>query len=307
MNRQAVIEKSRAQPKRGKTQCALLLSLLLCWAAPAAFAIELTVRGQKSSSDASHDYYRQLLHLVLSKQTLIKNWQLKEYQPYLSQERALHLVKINQLLDIDWAGTSIIREDTLQAIRIPLTKGLLGFRVSLVHSDNLAQLNRVENLTQLKTLIACQGAQWPDTDILQHAGLSLITNARYDGLFKQLIAKRCQLFPRGVAEASAEFNASRETYPELRLYQDLIIHYPFAMYFFVSQTRPLLALALTQGLEAAIDDGSFDDHMKSHAATRHLFPLKRWLNARYIKLENPLLPEDTNSLNPRYWIQPPRQ
>ncbi len=93
--------------------------------------------------------------------------------------------------------------------------------------------------------------------------------------------------------------------PELILYQDTILYYPFSMYFFTALKNTRLTQILTTGLEAAIDDGSFDQYIQSHPATKHLFPLKSWKNVNYIKLSNPFLPLGTDVYNERYWLSPP--
>jgi len=271
-----------------------------------ATAVAVRVKEKQSQYDASHNYFTGLLELALSKQELIHNWQVHIQQGLMTQERALHQLKLNQSYDVYWAGTTRERERHLRAIRIPLTKGLLGFRASLVHRDNIDRIDAITNRQQLLDLLPCQAAHWPDTEILLNAGFSVVSSPVYEGLFKQLRTKRCHFFPRGVAEATPEYLARREAYPEIQLYQNTIIHYPFPMYFFVSRNRQLLALAIEQGLEAAIDDGSFEKYLANHETTRHLFPLDTWLHARYFMLENPTLPDDTITTDTRYWIQPPR-
>ena len=267
--------------------------------------LQIQVRAKQSEFDSSHDYFIGLLKLALNKQTLLSGWTLSVQTDPMTQERALHQLKLNPSYAVYWAGTSRQREKNLQAIRIPLTKGLLGFRVSLAHKDNVEKLNLALSKEQFLKLVPCQAAQWPDTDILLKAGFNVVSSPVYEGLFKQLNTQRCDFFPRGVAEAESEYLARKESYPRVRLYKDTIIHYPFPMYFFVSQDKKRLAEALEQGLEKAIDDGSFDQFMRQHETTRHLFPLNNWLNARYLMLDNPTLPDDTVTTDERYWIQPP--
>lgn len=263
---------------------------------------EVKVTGIRSPEiNASFSYYIQLLELVLNK-TAPKGIQRRA----VSQDPMVPSREVKQLelgkLDVVWGGTSIERENKLQAIRIPLLRGLLGYRVSLIHKDSLAQFDKITQLEELLKFHPCQAADWPDTKILKHAGFDVIENTGYIGLFKQLNAKRCDLFPRAIYEADSEFELVKKQMPDLRLYQKLIIQYPFPMYFFVQKGNDKLEKILTDGLEKAIDDGSFDHLLKTHEVTAHLFPLEKWKDARYIKLDNPVLPKGTDTRNPRYWM-----
>lgn len=261
------------------------------------------VRGTQSQYDASHDYYLGLLKLAITKSgrddiTFSK-------APYMVQHRALMELKAGRLVDIYWAGTNAEREDILRPIRIPLIKGLLGYRVMLTHKDNIPNLKKLRTKEQLQQYNICQGAHWPDTDIMLAAGLYVQPNPIYENMFRQTVAKRCDVFPRGINEAQAEYQVRRKVYPSLRLFSDTILYYPFPMYFFVNKNHETLAQTIEQGLEKAIDDGSFDQYLQSHPTTQHLFPLENWMSVHYIALDNPFLSHQTPTDNPRYWIQPP--
>lgn len=219
------------------------------------------------------------------------------------QGRALKELQSGRLLDVDWAGTDEDRSSQLSVVDVPLIKGLLGFRVFLTHKDNIDKLVRITTLDDLKKIILCNGRHWPDTKIMQAAGLNLTLNPVYESMFLQTISKRCDAFSRGINEALAEFEIRQDSMPNLVLYNDLILYYPFPMYFFTSSKNTELSTMLKIGLEAAIDDGSFDHYIENHPTTKHLFPLKNWSNVRYIKLNNPFL-LNIDTTNTRYWLTP---
>lgn len=258
----------------------------------------------QSEFDVSHDYFIDLLKLALEKTT--DEYGLAEvvFSLPMQQGRALHETKIGRLIDVYWAGTSIDREKELIAIRIPLVKGLLGFRMGIIRRDTQELFAHIQSLDDLKHYTACQGMHWPDSDILEAAGIEVIRNPVYEYMFKQVNGKRCHYFPRGVHEGVVEMEARAEAYPDLMLYRKLIIYYPFPMYFFVTPQRGELAARIEQGLQQAISDGSFERYMREHPTTSHLFPLKRWMNTTTILLENPQLPKDTPVDDERYWIRP---
>jgi hypothetical protein len=91
-------------------------------------------------------------------------------------------------------------EAALLPIRIPIDKGLLGWRIFLVNRAKADQFAAVKTLDGLRPYQAGQGHDWPDTDILRANGLKVQGSANYDGLFKTLQAGRIDYFPRSVVE-----------------------------------------------------------------------------------------------------------
>jgi len=259
----------------------------------------IRTRGPQSEFDASHSYFIGLIKLAYQKNNKDVNI---VFSPYMPQKRALSELQAGRLVDIYWAGMDATRASQLSVVNIPLVKGLLGFRVFITHQDNVRKLEQVSTLSDLKKISLCQGSHWPDTDIMLAAGLKVLPNPIYENMFGQTYIKRCDAFPRGINEAMSEYQARKILMPELALYQELILYYPFPMYFFTSTKNSKLAGFLKTGLEKAIDDGSFEEYIKSHPTTEHLFPLDKWINARFLKLDNPFLPKDFDTNSPRYWI-----
>lgn len=253
--------------------------------------------------DASYGYALGLLKISIQKASLPNQAPSIVHGPSMTQARTLRQIELNKLIDVFWAGTSIQREKKLKAIRIPLLKGLLGYRVSLMHKDIEKEFDSINSKQDITRFSACQGADWPDTDILAAGGFNVVRNTDYKMMFKQANIKRCHFLPLGVYEADAEYLVNKALYPSLRLNKKIIIRYPFPMYFFVNKNNTELEKLITTGLEMAIDDGTFDKYIQESDVTKHLFPLENWINARYINLDNPLLPEDTDTTNPRYWTQ----
>lgn len=283
----------------------LLYAVCLCASAEQG---SVRIQAPQSEFDASHDYFRSLIELALSKSAVDgKKMPLIELTmaPYMVQLRALEELRAGRLIDIYWAGTSIERERALRAIPIPLVKGLLGFRVFAMHKSRRPLLAKARDLKGLKNLTFCQGAHWPDTDIMLSAGLSVQPSSVYENMFRKVVGRRCDAFPRGVHEGFSEVEARQELYSGLELYTDTILYYPFPMFLFVNKSNQVLARRLQVGLELAISDGSFDEHLKTHPVTRHLFPLESWINSNYIKIDNPFLPSTLNTADKRYWITPP--
>ncbi|MBE0367779.1 type 2 periplasmic-binding domain-containing protein [Pseudoalteromonas aurantia] len=259
----------------------------------------LKVRGAQSEFDSTHDYYIGLIKLAYEK--IDKPVDIT-FAPYMVQQRALNELKAGRLIDIYWAGTDSERESALGFVPIPLVKGLLGYRVFTAHKRAIEKLKKISTLEQLKQHRLCQGSHWPDTDIMIAAGLNVMPNTIYENMFKQAYSGRCFAFPRGINEAHSEVISRNQTMPDLIVYDKLILKYPFPMYFFTRKNNHELITNLANGLNKAIEDGSFDKYMKTHSSTKHLFPLSKWQSSSVIHIDNPFLDPNRNITDPKYWV-----
>lgn len=277
----------------------LLITLLLCNILLA--QKNILIIPPKSNYDSSHNYFYTILEKSLNKNNIDINIL---FSKKMEQGRALVELKNNKSIDVFWAGTSIQREKELRAIKIPLVKGLLGYRVFIINKDNKNSFDKIISLDQLKKFKVCQGTYWPDTEILEESGFNVIKNTNYEAMFLQVSTKRCDFFPRGINEAYSEIKVRKASYPEIMLYDKIILYYPFPVYFFVSKENEELALKIEKGLLQMIEDGSFDDHLKQNTTTKHLYPISKWHSNKIFKIPNPLLSPNTNIKDPKFWIVP---
>jgi len=264
----------------------------------------LLIQKPRSEFDINHQYYTSLLLKALTKAAKGRTVPTLKTTFVMEQGRAMRELEKGEFLDVFWVGTDIEKEQNFRAIRIPLERGLMGFRKFILHRDSVHAFNSVQSLQQLKRFTACQGAFWPDVEIMRSAGLTVEEAPVYENIFKQMVAKRCDYFPRGLHEGVIELEKRRQLYPELVRYEPLMLHYPFAIYFFTRKSDEALALWIEQGLEQMIDDGELLAHMQQQELTRHVFPLQHKNSGQWISITNPLLSKDTAVTNSRYWFQP---
>ncbi len=204
-------------------------------------------------------------------------------------------------LDLMWTMTTDEREAQLLPVRIPIDKGLIGWRIALLRQDNAGLFKPVRRLSDLRLFSAGQEHDWPDTPILRSNVLTVVTSSSYDALFGMLKAKRFDYFPRGVTEVWHELDSRPDS--GLVADEEVVLHYPAAMYFFVSPRQPRLAEDLRAGLEKAVADGSFDKLFQRYqqGAIQRANLKKR----RVIELANPLLKPDSLPLHrPELWFKP---
>ncbi|WP_320175612.1 hypothetical protein [Maridesulfovibrio sp.] len=251
--------------------------------------------------DHRHDYVVDLLRLSLNK-TIDEygDYELKQYQLPTEQDRSLRMVKCEGGIDIVWSMTSIKREKEFLPIRIPLQKGLLGYRVFIIKAGRQDSFRKIKLINNLKYFIAGQGHDWPDTKILRANGLPVETCSHYSFCFDMLLQNRFDYLPRSVSEPWNEI----AKYPnkELVVEKKLLLKYTAPLYFFVSRKNVKMAERLEKGLRLAIKDGSFDKLFYNHPQLRTMFE-KICFNKRIvIELKNPLLPPETPTEDKSLWI-----
>lgn len=197
----------------------------------------------------------------------------------------------SSLVDIANVATSNDREDSLRAIPLPIDGGLLGFRVCVVMQESLPMFEGINSISDLQAtgIRIGQGAHWPDTDILEANGVTVVTHSRYEILFRMLENHRFECFARGVSEVLFDLELQGNT--ELVIEPDLLIAYPMPSYFFVSRRDHETAQRLQLGMERAIHDGSFGRYLDYFygRAMKDLDLEKR----KVLVLNNPYLTEES--------------
>lgn len=218
--------------------------------------------------------------------------------------QARQIVELSQNrgnFDVIWTMTSDQRENQILPIRIPIDKGLFGWRIAFILADKINALKSVKTIDDLAKFRAGQGYLWPDTEILKHNGLPVVTGSD-DNLANMLKAKRFDYFPRPIIAIWNEQKNQKE-YTDLVIDNTFILHYPTAFYFFVAPKNQKLAEVITKGLERSIADGSFDLVFNKYFKT--LIQLTNIKNRLVFELENPLIKSTSLPLNrPSLWYKP---
>ncbi|MBB2496264.1 substrate-binding periplasmic protein [Aquipseudomonas ullengensis] len=275
-----------------------LFALLCCLPLQAG---ELLTYPRHSEGENPEAYVVELLRQALDKSGAGHRLQASD-KPMPQSRAQLSLEQNDGHLQVMWTMTTREREQNLLPVRIPIYKGLIGWRVALVREEDRDWLASVRNLAQLKPMRIGQRADWPDTHILRSNGLQVITSQSYDSLFRMLDAGRFDLFPREVVVAHDEQQRASAAGLKLVVDSHIVLHYPSAFYFFTSRARADLAADLQRGLEAMIADGSFDRLFEQYHG-EHL--RKARLDQRQvIELQNPDLPEQTPFERSELWYRP---
>jgi ABC-type amino acid transport substrate-binding protein len=281
-----------------------ILFLWCCSAAAWAAGMSVTYPANYSSQDFRHDDIREMLRVALDKT-------IDRYGPYhlqasrwtMEEPRALIELDHGDSLDVAWGSTSTEREAQLLPIRVDLRKGLLGYRIALIHAARQPEFEQIQGLADLQRYRVGQGRGWGDLKVYRAAGIPQ-SEALYESLYGMLSDGRIDWFPLSVLEVFDELQLFHPNYPALKVEQRLLFYYPWPYYFFCSHRNPLLADRLRLGLARMRADGSFDAiFWKYH---RNVLQRARMKERRLIVLRNPLLPKDTPLNDKSMWFDPLR-
>ena len=161
-----------------------------------------TIRLPQASSktDSRFQYPEHILDIAL-------NSSVDKYGPFEivktnlrgSRNRMLFELQKGTTINVHNAPTRPEWEEKAIPIMFPLMKGLLNYRIFLIHKDNVDKFKKLETIDDLKKLTAGVGAQWSTTKALRKiGGFKIETGNNYEGLFSMLMAKRFDYFIRGM-------------------------------------------------------------------------------------------------------------
>ena len=233
-----------------------------------------------------------------------------KYGPYelnispmgMERDRLMLEMVRGELVNLSAQISSPEWEQKLIPIRIPIDKGLSGYRISLIDGRRQEQFNALTGLPQLKALSLGAGRQWSSTAVFSRAGFDVVPGNSTAGLHSMLAANRFVHFPRGVEEAVFEHETHVEAFPTLAIERSMVIYMPLPRYFFVAPGRERLAQRLDYGLHLLIADGRFDQMF--HRAYDGMIEKVALRKRRVFKLDNPFLSPLTPLANKAYWYDP---
>jgi hypothetical protein len=261
-----------------------------------------SLRGTSLNYDETREYKYQLLQLILSKtQQTDGPFRIETPQKEGPQARDVDLLKVGYF-DVVLTMTSKEREQEFHPIRIPIYKGMYGYRLAIINKNDQAKFSAVRTLEDFQKLWAGQGELWPDTTILRSNGFNVVGISGYVELFDMLKDRRFDFFPRGVHEPWKELADVK--HPGLAVETDLALHYPAPGYIFINKDNLKLIDRLERGFKLALEDGSFDTLFYNHPDMKTVLEKANLKKRRIFELKNPLLPEKTPLNDKRLWYTP---
>jgi hypothetical protein len=286
----------------------MLLAAALCLAAGGALAATRLVYPLTSLDDidSRYEYDWAVLRTAMEKTVpRFGPFEVNQSTHAMSSQRiAQELLMSGGRINIIARATSPELERNFVPVRLPIDRGLLGYRMFLVREADLPRFAAVRTLEDLRKLRVGQGKDWIDVPILREGGFSVVEGTNYRGLFAMLDAGRFDFFSRGIDEAEREFKERRSSYPGMAIEPTLLLQYPLPLYFFLRRDDEgrLLAQRIEAGMEIMIKDGSLNalfqkfkgESIKSGALHKR----------RVLHLDNPHLTPETPLSRGELWFNP---
>jgi hypothetical protein len=192
-------------------------------------------------------------------------------------------------------------------VRIPIDRGLLGYRLLLIRATDQPEFDAVAKGGNLRAIRFGALVSWSDVAIMRNAGLAVVTGESFDGLFKMLAARRFDALTRGAGEIQREVTERRKDFHGLAIEQSLLLHYPMPVYFWFRNAPEgrRLAERVDAGLHAMLANGSFDTLF--HQEFDPILTGLDFTHRHVIELDNPLLAPDEPLEDRTLWYFPQRK
>ncbi|MDJ0989550.1 MAG: hypothetical protein QNI85_06030 [Desulfobacterales bacterium] len=253
--------------------------------------------------DQRHRYNNAILSTALDKTTTTHgDYELTMTLRGSQRERALVELVAGRLINVHIVPTRREWEAKTLPIRIPVAKGLLGYRLFLVKRQEIERFASIQSLEELKQMRAGLRQQWSTTLAMQALGFEVMTGRSYEGLFRMLVHGRFDYFPRGINEIFEEYDRRRLDLLEMAIEPSKALCLPMPTYVFVSPKNPELAARIQAGLRMMIQDGSRDKlFWEYHRASIKQSDLA---HRRIFRVDNPLLSPETPFEQQHLWLDP---
>lgn len=203
-------------------------------------------------------------------------------------------------VDVMWSGGDKEKDERLLAVRIPVLKGLLGHRIFLIREEDKARFATIQTFEDLLQFEAGQGRFWGDTQILKSADIPTVTTIKYKNLFPMLEGGRFDYFPRALHEPFIE--AENHKHLDLVVDSNVMLVYPYAMYFYVNKNNERLHNLIYSGFETAIKDGSYDELFFNNSMIQDVLTKAKVEERTAFRVGNPHLHPDTPLDRAEFWL-----
>ncbi len=272
----------------------LRFALVFCWVICTAVQAS-TLEVKHYQAQERYVFGLKLLDLALSK--VSKDYLILGPDSDSINEARGELEVIEGRLDLQFLSTNLYRESRMIPIKIPVYRGLLGLRLLLVTPARAAEISGIKNLHDLRSFHGLHGTHWGDLPVYEANQLPVVSHVKYRSLFKMLIAGRADYFHRGVSEIWPEQERHANN---IMIAEHVALFYEHPVYFFVGKHRPGLAIILEQGLNVALQDGSFQELFMNEYQS--MLDKADLASRRILYLENPVVPEGTPPVDTRWWL-----
>ena len=278
----------------------IIISILFIFLTSVQASEKISIKYPLTSINTERDEFKlSVLKLILDNANIKYN--IESSTNIYSQARAVKELKKGKEINLFWMGTSKEVEEELIPIRFPLYRGLVGHRVFIINKNDQMLFNNIKTLEQLQKLKGAQGIGWSDIALLEASGLNQYVT-KYENIFNMINkGGRVDYFSRGINEIYSEISLRKEKLSNLTVEKNIVLTYPFAMFFFVSPKDKNLAEVLNASFRKAYEDRVFEKFFYTHPIIKKSIEKSNLNNRIRIDIKNPFLSEETLNIDNRYW------
>lgn len=261
----------------------------------------LTVVYPNMNAKGQDNLGYKMLELALAKSG--RPYALIQHPAPANNERARTLLRQGEVHVADF-GSGAEHEKAFRAVYFPIDRGLLGYRISLVHHSLEAAFAKVQSLNQLRAYQAGQGLGWSGISVLRSAGIPVVTVPTLESLFPMLEARRFDFLPLGLSEVYGLSEQYGDFAPSAVVDAHMLLVFRMARLFFVRHDSAELHAAILLGLKRAFADGSFQKLLYADPSIRRALLRAKLSQRNTITLDNPLLTEAFQAIPDEYFFKP---
>ncbi|MCL1066134.1 hypothetical protein L2735_04845 [Shewanella olleyana] len=244
-----------------------------------------------SENDSRYQYSFELMQLIMEQTKAdFGDWEITHSEVFMTRDRVLNELISGELINVMAEAPKMGWNESLIPIKLPIRKGIQGFRVFIIKQQHYEDFQKIQTLAQLKNYPTGSGSFWSTRKAMELAGFDVVVGSSYDGLFHMLERGRFTSFGRGINEAFDELDSHTQAFPNLVLDDKVLLYIPLITIFYVSPNQPKLAKRIETGMKRIIANGQFDQvFYQQYCQLIH----KTQLNKRVIfEIDNPLMKKD---------------
>ena len=215
---------------------------------------------------------------------------IEDTSEYRGKEEAFVFSKYNHDVFVTIAGNQKFDKDDKISVNIPISKGILGYRIAIVRQTD-ADLFAEADSAKIKQLKNGVPISWSDAVIFRENGYRVVENGNFGDILKRLENNEFDYTAFGANEV---INIYETKAPEgLFIDNHVIFHYPFPLVFYINPNKEKLAERIKIGLKNIKKNGTLDSLFNAHYGE-----LTERLNLRQrkiLKLHNPMVPPEFDS------------
>lgn len=166
-------------------------------------AEKMIIKYLKTEEDKiRYSYQYELINNIINKTSkYYPDTEILIYTKQMNSTRLNYEAVSGEKINLIWSDVGHKELDNnMKVIPIPLTRGLLGYRIFFIRNSDKVMFSSIKTLEELKKIKAGQGANWGDIKILKYNNIKVVEGVNYSSLFPMLENNRFDYFPRGVNE-----------------------------------------------------------------------------------------------------------